>query len=112
MKTSIKNLQEISGFHDLRTYTGTVRKTGKPDLPTTAILDLYMRRNEKDRLEKELQRLRKRKRQLQSRLEEVNKEMIKLSFKATKAAEEICGKVVKEIGDNAPQKRKKLLLEY
>ena len=95
MKTSIKALQEISGLHDLRTYTGAVRKSGKPDLPTTAILDLYMRRNERDRLVSELKRLKRRRVQLRERLREVEKEMTKLLEKATKTAVELRGKAVK-----------------
>ena len=113
MKTSIKTLQEISGFHDLRTYTGAVRKSGKPDLPTTAILDLYMRRNERDRLVKELKRLRRRRIQLKGRLREVEKEMTKLLERATKTAVElrgIPGKRGNSIGGS--EKRERLVLGY
>lgn len=92
MKTTIKTSQDLGSLHDLRTYTGTVRKSGKPDLPTTAILSLYMRRNERDRIVKELEGLRKRKRQLQTRLREVEKEMTKLLEKAFKTAKDIRGK--------------------
>jgi len=115
MKTSIKTLQEISGLHDLRTYTGAVRKSGKPDLPTTAILDLYMRRNERDRLVKELKRLRRRRVQLQRRLKEVEKEMTKLLERATKTAVEIRGTALKGKGGNptdSPEKRERLVLGY
>ena len=91
MKTSIKTLQDVGGLRDVRTYTGTIRKSAKPALPTTAILDLYMRRNERDRVVKELSGLRKRKQQLQKRLKEVEKEMAKLLEKATKTAVEIRG---------------------
>ena len=89
MKTSIKALQDISSLHDLRTYTGAVKKSGKPALPTTAILDLYMRRNERDRLLKELKKLKRRRQQLQGRLKDVEKEMTKLLEKATKTAVEL-----------------------
>jgi len=91
MKTSIKALQDIGGLHDLRTYTGAVKKSGKPALPTTAILDLYMRRNERDRLLKELKRLKRRRQQLQGRLRDVEKDMTKLLEKATKTAVELRG---------------------
>ena len=86
MKTSIKALQDVSGLHDMRTYTGAVRKSGKPDLPTTAILGLYMRRNEKERIVNELKRLKKRKTQLQNHLKEVDKEMVTLLERAKKSA--------------------------
>ena len=113
MKTSIKTLQEISGFHDLRTYTGAVRKSGKPDLPTTAILDLYMRRNERDRLVKELKRLRRRRIQLKGRLREVEKEMTKLLEKATKTAVELRG-IPGKRGNSirGSEKKERLVLGY
>ena len=100
MKTSIKALQDIGGLHDLRTYTGAVRKSGKPALPTTAILDLYMRRNERDRLVSELKRLKRRRVQLRSRLKNVEKEMTKLLAKATKMAVEMRGTAMKGRGGN------------
>lgn len=115
MKTSIKTLQDIGGLPDLRTYTGSVRKSGKPALPTTAILDLYLRRNERDRLLKELKRLRKRKVQLMRRLKDVEKEMTKLLEKATKTAVEMRGTAVKGRGGNPTgptEKRKRLVLGY
>ena len=113
MKTSIKTLQEISGLHDLRTYTGAVRKSGKPDLPTTAILDLYMRRNERDRLVKELKRLRRRRIQLKGRLREVEKEMTKLLERATKTAVELRG-IPGKRGNSirGSEKRERLVLGY
>ena len=114
MKTSIKALQDISGLHDLRTYTGAIRKSSKPALPTTAILDLSMRRSERDRLVSELKRLKRRRQQLQRRLEDVEKEMTKLLEKATKTAVEIRGRAVR--GRVSPsgrsEKKGKLILGY
>jgi len=113
MKTSIKTLQNISGLPDLRTYTGSVKKSGKPSLPTTAVLDLYMRRNEKDRLVKELERLRRRKGQLRGRLKDVEKEMNKLLEKATKTAAELRGGHLRSGGlTNGVEKKGKMVLEY
>lgn len=99
-------------MHDLRTYTGAVRKSGKPDLPTTAILDLYMRRNERDRLVKDLKRLKRRRAQLQSRLREVEKEMTKLLTRATKTALEIRGVSAKSRPIGRGAKKGKMVLEY
>lgn len=113
MKTSIKSLQDVGSLRDVRTYTGTIRKSAKPALPTTAILDLYMRRNEKDRIVKELRAVKKRRQQLQSRLQEVEKEMAKLLEKATKTAVEIRG--VSAPGDNplvSSKKEGKIVLGY
>jgi predicted nuclease with TOPRIM domain len=113
MKTSIKTLQDISGLPDLRTYTGSVKKSGKPALPTTAILDLYMRRNEKDRLLKELKRLKRRRQQLQGRLKDVEKEMNKLLEKATKTAVEIRGIPGKRGNPiRGSEKKERLVLRY
>ena len=114
MKASIKTLQDISGLPDLRTYTGTVRKSGKPALPTTAILDLYLRRNERDRLVKELKRLRRRRIQLKGRLREVEKEMTKLLEKATKTAVKLRGTAVKgRVNPSGRSERKgKMVLGY
>jgi len=115
MKTSIKTLQDIGSLHDVRTYTGAVRKSGKPALPTTAILDLYMRRNERDRLVKELKRVKRRRVQLRRRLKDVEKEMTKLLTKATKTAVEMRGTAVKGRGGNpagSAGKKEKLVLGY
>ena len=113
MKTSIKALQDISSLHDLRTYTGAVKKNGKPNLPTTAILDLYMRRNERDRLVGELKRLRRRRIQLKGRLKDVEKEMTKLLEKATKTAVELRG-IPRKRGNliRGSEKKERLILGY
>lgn len=112
MKTSIKTIQEMGGLHDIRTYTGAVRKSGKPDLPTTAILGLYMRRNEKERILSELKRTRKRKVQLQKRLKEVETEMTKLLDKAQKTAVEIRGTSAKSSSTNSPLRKGRTVLGY
>jgi hypothetical protein len=87
---TLKSLGDIGNLHDLRT-AGTVRKSGKPQLPTTAILGLYMRRNERDRLVKEVARLKKRRLQIDRRLNEIEKEMTLLYEQATKMAAKIKG---------------------
>jgi len=109
MRTSIKTLQEVGGLSNLRTYTGVVRKSGKPDLPTTAILDLCMRRSERDRITKELERLKKKRVQMRERLKEVEKEMTTLLSKATKIAVEIRGPSSKARTVSSGQKVKMVL---
>ena len=111
MRTSIKTIQETNTLSDIRTYTGGVRKSAKPALPTTHILDLSMRRNERDRIVKELKRLKKRKEQLMRRLKEVEKNMDKLLIEATKTAEDLRGK---KLTENSGQTKKsgKIVLEY
>jgi len=112
MKSSIKTLQGINSLHDVRTYTGAVRKSAKPALPTTAILELYMRRNEKDRITSELQRTKKRKTQLQIRLQDVEKEMTKLLELATKTAVEIRGETGKNTPTTSSKKKGKVVIGY
>lgn len=89
----------MNSLQDLRTYTGAVRKSSKPDLPTTAILSLYMRRNERDRIVAELARIKKRRGQLQIKLKEIEQEMNKLVEKATQTAVKIRGEAIKGKGD-------------
>jgi len=115
MKSSIKTIQNVGGLHDVRSYTGSVRKSGKPTLPTTTLLDLCSRRNEKDRLEKELKILEKKKIQLQRKLKDVEKELIKLVEEAAKTAMEIGGISVKGEKNNPVgglEKKGKTVLEY
>ena len=111
MRTSMKTIQDVNALSDIRTYTGGVRKSAKPALPTTHILDLSMRRNERDRRVKELRRLKKRKEMLMKRLKEVEKNMDKLLIEATKTAEDLRGK--KSIENPGQAKRNgKMVLEY
>lgn len=111
MKTSIKTIQDVNALSDIRTYVGGVRKSAKPALPTTHILDLSMQRNERDRIVKELKKLKKRKEQLMKRLKEVEKNMDKLLIEATKTAETLRGK--KSAEDSGQTKKKgKMILEY
>ena len=114
MKTSKKALSDVGGLSDLKINTGAVRKSGMPDLPTTAILGLSRRRNERDRIVKELKMTGKRKVQLEIRLKDVEKEMNILLAKATQAAVEIRGTAAEGSGDPEVDKKKKgkLVLEY
>lgn len=86
----LKTLGDIQNLHDIRT-AGAVRRSGKPQLPTTAILELYMRRNERDRLVKETMRLKKRKHQVEARLKDIDKEIARQYERATKMAAELRG---------------------
>lgn len=89
MKT-LKGLNNIANLHDLRSIPRT-RRSAKPQLPTTAILELSMARNERDHLTKERMRLAKRKTQIDRRLTEIEKEMDGLLEQARKKAAEIRG---------------------
>jgi hypothetical protein len=86
----MKTLGNIANLHDLRSIPRT-RRSAKPALPTTAVLGLYMARNERDRLTKERMRLSKRKVQIDRRLQEIDDEMDGLLKAATEKAAEIRG---------------------
>jgi uncharacterized membrane protein YgaE (UPF0421/DUF939 family) len=73
----VRGATEISGLRDIRTMHSS-KKRSIPRVQSSAYLDLYMLRKEKDRLEKEVYILDKRKNGIQKRLDEINTEMEKL----------------------------------
>ena len=114
MKTTIRGLSDIPNLHDLRSIPRT-RRSAKPQLPTTAIMELNMARNERDHLVKERAQLLKRKTQIDRRLPEIEEEMDELLEQARKKAAEIRGESgvpveiqVKKEGRGRP----KMTLEY
>lgn len=113
MKT-LRGLSNINNLHDLRSIPRT-RRSAKPQLPTTAIMELNMARNERDHLVKERMRLLKRKTQIDRRLPELDEEMDGLLEQARKKAAEIRGEsgVPVEIRADGKRGRRKLMeLEY
>lgn len=72
-----RGVTEISGLRDIRTMHSS-RKRSIPRVQSSAYLDLYILRKEKDRLEKEIYLLEKRKKGIKKRIEEINAEMDKL----------------------------------
>ena len=114
MKTTIRGLSDVANLRDLRSIPRT-RRSAKPQLPTTAIMELSMARNERDHLLKEHMRLAKRKIQIDRRLTELEKEMDELLENARKKAIEIRGKsgVPVELGGKRKGSgRPKMTLEY
>lgn len=110
----MKTLGNIANLHDLRSIPRT-RRSAKPALPTTAVLSLYMARNERDRLTKERMRLAKRKVQIDHRLTEIDEEMDELLKMATKKATEIRGEAGLPVEVNikkANRDHKKMVVEY
>lgn len=91
----MKSLSDINNFHSLKSIPRN-RRSAKPALPTTAILNLYMARNERDRLVKERIRLFKRKNQLEIRLKEIEGEMDESLKNSQKMAKEMRGKPLKD----------------
>jgi hypothetical protein len=73
----VRGVTELSGLGDIRTMHST-KKRSIPRVQSSTYLDLYMLRKEKDRLEKEVYILDKRKKGIQKRLDEIIIEMDKL----------------------------------
>jgi len=115
---TLKSLSDIANLHDLR-FISRIRRSAKPQLPTTAILELSMARNEQDRLVKERIKLTKRREQINKRLPEIEKEMDTLLEQARKKAAEIRGeeKISENIDKNVNARkeksgRAKMVIEY
>lgn len=72
----------LSGIHDVKSLNSIGRRSIPPSAKS-AFLDLYMRQNERDRLEKEKLRLRKTGDQVNKKLTVINKGMAKLLKIAT-----------------------------
>jgi predicted nucleic acid-binding Zn-ribbon protein len=73
----VRGATELSGLRDIRTLHSS-KKRSIPRVQSSAYLDLYMLQKEKDRLEKEVHIVDKRKKNIQKRIEEINTEMDKL----------------------------------
>jgi len=113
MKT-LKSLGDINNLHDLRSIPRT-RRSAKPQLSTTAVLNLSMARNERERLVKERMRLSKRKLQVERRLVEVDDEMDALLKQAKKTATEIRGQAGVPVNvkvNKEKHSKPKMVLDY
>lgn len=112
---TLKSLSDIANLRDLRSIS-RMRRSAKPQLSTTAILELSMARNERDRLVKERMKLAKRKAQINKRLPEIEKEMDVFLELARKKAAEIRGTegALENIDENVNVKsgRAKMVIEY
>ena len=73
----VRGATEVSGLRDIRTMHSS-KKRSIPRVQSSAYLDLYLLRKEKDRLEKEVYILDKRKNSIQKRIDEIELEMNKL----------------------------------
>ncbi len=103
----MKGVSEISGLRSIK----SMHSSGKRSIPrvqSSAYLDLYMMRKEKDRLEKEIYILDKRKKDIQKKLDEINKEMEKLQKAETERKES----VTKEFEKPSGKEWKRMSLKY
>jgi len=106
-----RGVSDISGLRNVR----SMHSTGKRSIPrvaSSAYLDLYMLRKEKERLEKEDSILEKRKAGIQKRLEDVKKEMevLEKASQQGKVGQDRYREVVKE--EPQEKKWKKMALSY
>lgn len=70
----MRGVSDIGGLRAMKSMHTTGRRS-IPRVQGSTYLDLYMRKKEKERLEKELSILDKRKRGIEKRLQEVSKEI-------------------------------------
>ena len=70
----VRGATELSGLREMRTMHSS-KKRSIPRVQSSAYLDLYMLRKEKERLEKEDAILEKRKAAIQKRADDINKEI-------------------------------------
>jgi len=105
-KSMEKIAANLSGVHDLKSVGSTGRRSIPPSAKS-AFLDLYMRQNERDRLEKENIRLQKRGKQINKNLTVINTGMNKLLKIATAGS-----KGLSKIGEAYSKSGNHTVLEY
>jgi len=76
----VRGVTELSGLREIKSMTSS-KKRSIPRVQSSAYLDLYMLKKEKDRIEKEVYILEKRKNSMQKRLAGIDAEMKKLEQK-------------------------------
>lgn len=101
----MKGVSEIGGLQSIKSMHGSGKRS-IPRVQSSAYLDLYMFRKEKDRLEKEIRTLDTRKKNIQKKLDEINKEMDKLQKVGEKEV------AVKGSGQSSGKEWKKMALSY
>lgn len=79
----VRGVTELSGLREIKSMTSS-KKRSIPRVQSSAYLDLYMLKKEKDRIEKEVYILDKRKNSMQKRLTGIDAEMKKLEKKEQK----------------------------
>ena len=103
----MKGVSEISGLRSIKSMCSSGKRS-IPRVQSSAYLDLYMLRKEKDRLEKEIYILDKRKKDIQKNLDDVNGQMDKLQKAETGRKES----VTKEFERPSGKKLKTMSLKY
>jgi len=93
----MKGVSEISGLRSIKSMHSSSKRS-IPRVQSSAYLDLYMLRKEKDRLEKEIYILDKRKKDVQKKLDDVNGQMDKLQKAETGRKESVAKEFEKPVG--------------
>ena len=93
----MKGVSEISGLRSIKSMHSSSKRS-IPRVQSSAYLDLYMLRKEKDRLEKEIYILDKKKGESQKKLDDVNKQMDKLLKTEPERKEKLSQEVEKPSG--------------
>jgi len=93
----MKGVSEMSGLRSIKSMHSS-NKRSTPRVQNSAYLDLYMLRKEKDRLEKDIYILDKRKIGTQKKLDDVNKQMDKLLKTEPERKEKLSQEVKKPRG--------------
>ena len=103
----VRGVTELDGLRDIRTMHSS-KKRSIPRVQSSAYLELYMLRKEKDRLEKEVHILEKRKKSNQKRIDEISAEMKRLE------KEEAMGRQASPRGFKKPSEKdwKAMSLKY
>jgi len=103
----MKGVSEIGGLRSIKSMHSSSKRS-IPRVQSSAYLDLYMLRKEKDRLEKEIYILDKRKIETQKKLDGINKQMDKLLKAGPERKEEVSQEFKKPTG----KEWKKMTLKY
>jgi len=108
----MRDVDTLKGIHGVKTMAGTKRRS-IPHAQSSAYLDMYMMDKEKERLEKELQRLEMRHGQIKTRLLDIARfrEQTHKSAVQTEGASGIIREQEEEEG-KAPKDWKKMSLHY
>ena len=103
----MRGASEINGLRGIKSMRSTSKKSIH-QVESSAYLDLYMLRKEKDRLEKEIHILEKRKKDAEKKLSDIDKQMDKLQ----KAEVESKDKVLRRPSELPDKNWKSMDLKY
>lgn len=101
MKTNagLRGIHDAAGLENIRTASG-MGLLSRPALPTMALVNLYIKMQQRERLRRERPRLMRRLKSLRQQIREVTGEADRLARLAMQATNEIRGKKLKEPSQN------------